>query len=232
MKTIKMWILMILWLVLITGCSAEREKVDPTAYRKIEGMPLTVLSIPVGHLKANCYLVYDPKTLDAVVIDPGSEAEKIVSLIKEQKLKVHKIVFTHGHGDHTKAAAEVKKATKAEVLINSNDQSILYEITADRFLTAGEKIQVGGQTLTVVLTPGHTSGGITLVTEGMAFTGDTLFNGSVGRMDLPGGNREALINSVRYLIDNLPPSTRIFPGHKTESTIGTEKDRYAGVYDF
>ena len=219
------WLFMILWLSFSTGCSVEKEKVDPNSYQKIEGMPLTVLHIPVARFKSNCYIAYDPKTLDAVVIDPGGEAEKIISLIKENKLKANKIILTHGHGDHTKAAAEIKKATKAEVLIHNNDASILYEITADRFLTDGEKIPVGGQTLTVVLTPGHTPGGITLVTEGIAFTGDTLFNGGIGRTDLPGGSMEALNSSIKYLLFNLPPSTRIFPGHKTDSTIGTEKSR-------
>ncbi|MDD5131531.1 MAG: MBL fold metallo-hydrolase [bacterium] len=227
MRTMRMsWLLMILGLLFLTGCSVEQEKVDPNSYHKFEGLPLTVLNIPVARFKSNCYIAYDPKTLDAVVIDPGGEAEKIISLAKENKLKVKKIILTHGHGDHTKAASEVKKATKAEVLIHSNDASILYEITADRFLTDGEKIPVGGQTLTVVCTPGHTPGGITLVSEGLAFTGDTLFNCGMGRTDLPGGSKEALDSSIKYLLFNLPPSTRIFPGHKTDSTIGAEKSRY------
>ena len=231
MKAIRMiWLGLTLILSVMAGCSMETAKVDPNTYSKIEGMPLTILLVPVGNLQTNCYLVYDPKTLDAIVIDPGAEEEKINSLIKEYKLKVGKIILTHGHGDHTMAVAGVKEATKANVYIHSNDQSILNGVTADRYLMAGENIQIGEQALTVVLTPGHTPGGITLVGNGMAFTGDTLFNGTVGKTNLPGGNEAALVNSIKYLICNLPPETRIFPGHKTESTIGAERDRYKEAF--
>jgi hydroxyacylglutathione hydrolase len=227
MKKIRIrWFLMTLMLLFITGCSVGTAKVDPITYRKIEGMPLTILAAPVDNRLANWYIVYDPNTLDAVLIDSGTQAEKIISLVKEYKLTLHKIILTHWHGDHTLTAGDVKSATGAEIMIHKNDQSSLQGVTADRLLMAGEQIKVGGQALTVAFTPGHTAGGITLVGPGMAFTGDTLFSDGVGNTREPGGDQEQLGNSLRYLLTNLPPETRIFPGHKIDSTIGAQRDKY------
>ncbi len=198
---------------------------------------MKIKSIIVGPIQSNCYIVYDEKSLEALVIDPGEEAGKIVRAIDDNHLKVRYIVCTHGHFDHIGAVTGVKKHTGAKVAINKNDIEIYRharEFAAswgfhidqppdpDLLVEDGDEIVAGGLQLRALITPGHSPGGICLYGKGVLFTGDTIFAGSVGRTDLYGGDVEELKKSFARLI-LLPADTEIFPGHGSSSTIRKEK---------
>lgn len=194
---------------------------------------------PVGPMGANCYLLGCPETQEGVIIDPGGEAEKIKSRVEEMGLKVVYIVLTHGHIDHIMAVDEVRRATGARVAIHADDASMLVDPSlnlsafmgrrlsftpADVLLRDGDVLPFGKQKLEVIHTPGHTPGGICLYTPGYLFTGDTLFAGSIGRTDFPGGDFDTLINSIRNRLFTLPEDTSVYPGHMNYTTIGYERD--------
>ncbi len=198
---------------------------------------MKIRNIIVGPIQSNCYIVYDEKSLDALVIDPGEEAGKIMREIEEGHLKVHYIVCTHGHFDHIGAVAEIKKKTGAKVAINKNDIELYRharEFAAswgfyidqppdpDLLVEDGDEFVAGSLQFRVLITPGHSPGGICLYGNGVLFTGDTIFEGSVGRTDLYGGDVEELKKSFERLI-LLPADTEIFPGHGSSSTIRKEK---------
>jgi glyoxylase-like metal-dependent hydrolase (beta-lactamase superfamily II) len=188
----------------------------------------------------NCYIVGCEETAKAAVIDPGAEPERILEALKKSRLKPVYIVNTHGHPDHVSANAPVKRRTSALILIHELDASLLSsprldsEIELlldvgenspppDRLLKDGETIRVGKVTFQVLHTPGHTPGSICLLAEGSLFTGDTLFAGSVGRTDLPGGSPEALRNSLQRKLLPLDDGLTVYPGHGPPSTLGYEK---------
>lgn len=192
---------------------------------------------PVGALEANCYIVGCRETGEAAVVDPGAEGERILSRLERLGLKCRYIILTHGHADHIGALARVREATGAQVLIHERDAGMLTSPArnmsmfvgqalrlepADRLLNDGDEIQVGNLTLKVLHTPGHTPGGICLHLDDALITGDTLFAGSVGRSDFPGGSHEQLINSIKKKLLAFPPQTRVLPGHGPASTIGEE----------
>lgn len=194
--------------------------------------------LPVGPIMANCFILGCEKTKDAVVIDPGDEAETILSSLAESELKLKFIINTHGHFDHTGANKKVKDATGAPILIHPLDAPMLKRISAsaaawglfaedspppDRTLEDGDTISFGEITLHVIHTPGHSPGGISLYTDGSVFVGDTLFAGSIGRTDLPGGNFDTLISAIRKKLFMLEDHVRVFTGHGPETTIGEEK---------
>jgi hydroxyacylglutathione hydrolase len=194
--------------------------------------------LTVGPLETNCYILGDEKSKEAVVIDPGGDFEEIEGELKKLQLKVKYIILTHGHFDHTGALAQLKKATGAEILIHSADAAMLAstgqaqpfflessseDCSADRQLQEGDKIHFGEYSLEVLHTPGHTPGGISLVTDKMIFTGDTLFCGSVGRADLPGSSYKKLIDSIQTKLLSRSDDYVIYPGHGPESTIGEER---------
>jgi hydroxyacylglutathione hydrolase len=178
----------------------------------------------VGWLSTNCYVVGCEKTKEAVVIDPGlenqREAEKIFDFIKEKDLQIKYIINTHGHPDHITGNTIMKKATGAPVLIHESDASLVH---ADRKLRDGDVLHVGCLRLVVLHTPGHTKGGISLLTNQAVFTGDTLFSGAVGRSDFPGGSHKELIQSIRTKLLSLPNSFKVYPGHESPTTIGKER---------
>lgn len=195
-------------------------------------------TLTVGPLETNCYILGDEKSKEAVVIDPGGDFKEIEGELRKLRLKVKYIILTHGHFDHTGALTQLKKATGADILIHSADagmlsssgqaQSFFMEnaaenCSADRLLQEGDKIRFGEYSLEVLHTPGHTPGGISLVTDTMIFTGDTLFYGSVGRADLPGSSYKKLIDSIRTKLLNRSDDYMIYPGHGPESTIGEER---------
>ncbi|MGI6225128.1 MAG: MBL fold metallo-hydrolase [Peptococcales bacterium] len=201
---------------------------------------MKIKTIIVGPIETNCYLAYCGETKEGIVIDPGDEGEKIVNAIKELGIKIKYIVNTHGHHDHIKANEILKKFTNAPILIHAADAQMLTdanknlshftgertaELPADQELNDGDTIEFGNICLKVLHTPGHTLGGICLLctTEKKCFTGDTLFNGTVGRTDLPGGNYKTLMNSLKSKLINLPNEVKIYPGHGPHSTIGEEK---------
>ena len=192
----------------------------------------------VGPLQVNCYILADEKTREAVVIDPGGDAQDILKIIKDKDLKVKYIVNTHAHFDHVGANKAVKEATGAELLVHREDdvllgntagQARMFGMTtpsspkADRYINDGDVIAAGEVSLKVLHTPGHSSGGICLLEQGMVFTGDSLFAGSIGRSDLFGGDLMTLINAIKAKLLTLPDATKVFPGHGPASTIGDEK---------
>ncbi|MDK2823139.1 MAG: hydroxyacylglutathione hydrolase [Clostridia bacterium] len=196
--------------------------------------------LTVGPIETNCYIVVCPQTKEAVIIDPGDEGGKIVEAISSLDINVKYIINTHGHHDHIQANKEVKEATNAQILIHASDAQMLTnplknlshylglkttEPAADRQLQDGDSIEFGNIVFKVLHTPGHTPGCICLYNEAekICFTGDTLFNGSVGRTDLPGGNYKTLMNSLREKLVNLPNDVVIYPGHGPKSTIREEK---------
>ena len=191
----------------------------------------------VGPMESNCYILGCEKTLQAAVVDPGDEGHKILKRLEELKLKCTAIILTHGHVDHIGALKEVHSATGASVMIHTEDADMLTNPSrnlsmfmggniklkaADRLLNDGDTIEVGTVVIKVMHTPGHTRGGICLEAEGRLITGDTLFAGSIGRSDFPGGNHNQLIASIKSRLLNYPPQTPVYPGHGPSSTIGSE----------
>jgi len=192
----------------------------------------------VGELSTNCYILGDEKTNQGVVIDPGGDFDLIDENIEKLNLKIKYIILTHGHIDHIKALVPLKKKTKAKVLIHKEDLPILsnpiYNLSQftgedssfsepDLLLKDGDTIEFGKTKLLVLHTPGHTPGSISLYTDNLLFTGDTLFCEGVGRTDLPGSSQEKLLNSVKQKLFTKPDDTEVFPGHGPSTTIGWEK---------
>ena len=195
-------------------------------------------TIVVGALQVNCFIVYDEDSHDAIVVDPGDEAEKIIRLIEDRKLKVSRIVCTHGHFDHVGAVTRLKEKTGAAVMLHKGDLDIYMRAdkqgalwgfhieqppAPDMFMVEGDEVAVGRFRLKVLHTPGHSPGGICLYGEGVILTGDTIFAGSVGRTDFPGGSLTELKRSFARIIA-LPPETRIFSGHGPLTTVKNEKE--------
>ena len=178
--------------------------------------------ITVGPFQANCYVLGCEKTREGVVIDPGDEAFRIVREISRQGLTIGHILLTHGHMDHTGAAAELKRITGAPVRAHPLDASAAGP-GIEKTLEDGLEIPVGRYRLRVLHTPGHSPGGVCLAAPGAVFTGDTLFAGSVGRTDFPGGSHDLLVRGVREKLFPLGDSTRVYPGHGPATNIGRER---------
>jgi hydroxyacylglutathione hydrolase len=176
----------------------------------------------VGPYQTNSYILGCKTTREGLVIDPGDEVFRIVNEISSNGLKIRYILFTHGHFDHTGGAAELKRITKAPLLIHALDASGLAS-PPDGHLHEGQEIQVGTYRISVIHTPGHSQGGVCFCAPGAVFTGDTLFAGSVGRTDFPGGNHRALVAGVMNKIFPLGDHLRVYPGHGPASTIGRER---------
>lgn len=178
----------------------------------------------VGYLSTNCYVVNCEKTKEAVIIDPGIENETegnlILDFIKTNRLNVKYIINTHGHPDHISGNNFMKKATCASILIHENHKG---RANPDGKLREEDLIEVGNFKLVVIHTPGHTKSGICLIGENAVFTGDTLFAGSIGRTDFPGGSYKQLIHSIKTKLLPLPDNFRVYPGHESFSTIENEK---------
>jgi hydroxyacylglutathione hydrolase len=176
----------------------------------------------VGMYQSNCYILGCKETKEGAVIDPGDEVARIVNEITRAELTIKYILLTHGHVDHVGGVADLKKAIKAPVLIHKQDVVEL-GIEPDGYLSDGQEIQVGNYTLKIIHTPGHTRGGVCIHAPGVVFTGDTLFAGSIGRSDMPGGNHEQLIEGVVKKIFPLEDELRVYPGHGPHTTIGRER---------
>lgn len=193
-----------------------------------------VQTLVVSMFATNCYLVSCPETGEGIVIDPGAEGKRILHQIEKSGLKINGIVNTHGHIDHTGANGRLKEALRAPLLLPEKDLEIYCSpgfglgvlfgkpVQPDRLLKEGEQIPVGRKVLAVFETPGHTGGGISLYGDGVVFTGDTLFAGSIGRTDLAGGSYPLLIGSIKEKLMVLPPQTVVYPGHGPATTIETE----------
>lgn len=201
-------------------------------------MGMIIKELPVGPIMANCFILGCEKTGEAVVIDPGDEADKILMTLAESNLKVKYIINTHGHFDHVGANKRMKDVTGADILIHPDDAPMLGQLTmmatafglsaensppADRQIGDGDEISFGDITLKVIHTPGHTPGGVSFYTDKSVFVGDTLFAGSIGRTDLPGGDFNTLIRSIQGRLFSLGDDVRVYCGHGPDTTIGTEK---------
>ena len=199
---------------------------------------MIIKTLPVGPIMANCFIVGCEDTLAAAVIDPGDEADKILMSLAESKLTLKYIINTHGHFDHVGANRPLKDATGVPILIHALDAPMLNQLSAsaaawglatenspppDSMIEAGDTITFGKITLTVIHTPGHTPGGISLRTEGHVFVGDTLFAGSIGRTDFPGGDFETLRASIQNKLFLLGDDVQVYTGHGPQTTIGQEK---------
>ncbi|WP_303721075.1 MBL fold metallo-hydrolase [Malonomonas rubra] len=195
-------------------------------------------SLPTGPLQVNCYIVGCETTRKAVVVDPGGDVEQILALVKKLNLQVQLIINTHGHFDHVGGNRQLIEATGAELLLHEKDKDLLamaaqhaavYGLPTklspepNRLLVGGEMITVGELVFKVLHTPGHSPGGICLLIEDQVIVGDTLFAGSIGRTDLPGGNHQQLIESIQAHLLPLPDATVAHPGHGPATTIGREK---------
>ena len=207
---------------------------------------MIIKTLPVGPIMANCFIVGCQETMQAAIIDPGDEAEKILQSVADSNLEVKTIINTHGHFDHVSANKGIHAATNAPILIHALDAPMLEHISAsaanwglsaenspvpDRTLNDGDTVVFGKITLSVLHTPGHTPGGISLFTEGHVFVGDTLFAGSIGRTDFPGGDFTTLKSSIQDKLFTLGDDVRVYTGHGPETTLGHEKQHnpFVGV---
>ena len=199
---------------------------------------MIVKALTVGPLMENCFIVGCEETKQAVVIDPGDEADRILEEIQKLQLTLKYIINTHGHFDHVGANKGLKEATGAEILIHPLDAPMLGSISAsaasfglqgvdsppaDQTIQEGDTVSFGNITFQIFDTPGHTPGGISLYTDEHVFVGDALFAGSIGRTDFPGGDYDTLIASIRERLYILPDEVVVYTGHGPETTIGREK---------
>lgn len=192
----------------------------------------------VGVYAANCYILADEKTKNAAIIDPGGDYEEILRVIERESLRPQYIILTHGHLDHIGAVKEVKEKTNAMILIHELDQDMLTDdkknlsffvsakikkVFPDKLLKDGDKLDLGGLALEIIHTPGHTKGSICIKAGDIIFSGDTLFNGSIGRTDLPGGSYEEIIKSIKEKILIYKDEILVYPGHGSATTLGNER---------
>ena len=194
---------------------------------------MEIKSVCVGELMVNCYILADGG--EACVIDPGSEADKIVQISNNMGAKITKILLTHGHFDHIGAVKSLAEKTGAKVYVHKEDEIMLSDneknlnfmsevkvekCSADVLLNGGEVLKVGEKELKIYHTPGHSAGGISIYTDGSLFSGDLLFRGSIGRFDY--GNVRVELESLKFLVDTFPKETVVYPGHGEFTTIGEE----------
>lgn len=193
----------------------------------------------VGPLACNCYVVGDEATKEAIVIDPGGDAEELTAELAALELKVTAIVATHAHFDHIVAAEHLRRQTGAPFFLHADDHVILNWFEESGLLFLGQRLppppevdttpdegdilRAGTMELEVLHTPGHSPGSISLVAPEVVFAGDTLFNGSVGRTDLPGGDSDTLVRVIKNKLFPLGDDVTVYPGHGPPSTLGREK---------
>ena len=191
----------------------------------------------LGSFGTNVYVLADDETSETLVIDPGADCERLAEDLEQAGLKLKYIAVTHGHGDHTGAVATLKNACGGEFVAHRGDRGQI-EIPApwvttmmpgfvdppaiDRFVEDGDVLTLGELSITVIATPGHTPGSVCYLHGDVVFTGDTLFQGNIGRHDLPGGDGDLEIRSIKTRLLTLPAETRVLPGHGPASSIGEE----------
>ena len=201
---------------------------------------MDVRMLTVGPVGENCFLFRSDRSERALIVDPGEEAPRILKLVEELGVSVEGILLTHTHFDHIGAVAPVAAATGAPVWCPEIEVPVLADINsfvpwpgfgpfesydADHTVVGGEKLDLAGLEIDVIFTPGHSPGHVTysIPAERVLFSGDVLFQGSVGRTDLPGGDWGTLLSSIRTLVEEHPPETTVYPGHMGITTLGAEQ---------
>jgi glyoxylase-like metal-dependent hydrolase (beta-lactamase superfamily II) len=201
---------------------------------------MDVRSFTVGQVAENCFIARPDDSDRAVIIDPGDEAERILYAVDELGLSIDAILVTHCHFDHIGAVAPVAAATGAPVYCPEIEVPVLADIMsyvpwpgfgpyesydADEKVAGGERLELAGMEIDVIFTPGHSPGHVTyaIPSEAALFSGDVLFQGSVGRVDLPGGDWPTLLESIRGLVEGYPEETTVYPGHMGITTLGAER---------
>jgi hydroxyacylglutathione hydrolase len=196
---------------------------------------------PVGPLQCNCSIIGDEQTHEAMVIDPGDQIEGVLDILRQEKLSLKQIVITHAHIDHVGGAMKLKAATDAPILMNQNDYALLKmldmqaawigmrppgDVQVDEAIGQGRVLKIGEISSNVIHTPGHTEGSICVYfpAEKKLIAGDTLFAGSIGRTDLPGGSMDKIMRSLHTQVLALPDETEVVPGHGPVTTIGEERE--------
>jgi glyoxylase-like metal-dependent hydrolase (beta-lactamase superfamily II) len=192
----------------------------------------------VGPVQENCFLLRQDGSNEALIVDPGEEAPKLLGAIEELGLELQAILLTHTHFDHVGAVAPVARATGAPVYCPKLEVPVLQDIMSfvpwagfgpfeswdpEETVEGGEHLQLAGFEIDVIFTPGHSPGHVTYAVEDALFSGDVLFEGSVGRTDLPGGDWSVLSRSIESLLDRYPDEQRVFPGHMGLTTLGRER---------
>jgi glyoxylase-like metal-dependent hydrolase (beta-lactamase superfamily II) len=203
-------------------------------------MSLDVRMLTVGPIAENCFVVRREGSGSALVVDPGEEHERILATVDDMGARVEAILVTHCHFDHVGAVAPLATATGATVYCPEIERKVLADIMsyvpvpgigpyescdADETVRGGETLELAGMTIDVISTPGHSPGHVTYSVrdEKAIFSGDVLFQGSVGRVDLPGGDGPTLMRSIRELVESHPPETGVYPGHMGVTTLGAER---------
>lgn len=196
-------------------------------------------TLAVGPLETNCYVIWDTETHDAAIIDPGGDKQLIVDSIISHGLSVKYILLTHGHFDHVYFADDLSRDYDAEVAMHESDieqmeqgkslaemfydGSSYVEFLPSQLLTDGDVLHLGESVIEVIHTPGHSQGGICFVTDAGVFCGDTIFAGSIGRADFPGGSHSQLIASIHAKLLSMKDETPLYPGHGPATTVGRER---------
>lgn len=202
---------------------------------------MIIKAIPAGIYDANCYIVMDEKTKDAVVLDPGGDGEMLERAIKDMGANVKSILLTHGHMDHVGGVEYLSDKLNVPFYISKIDEEYMEKDNyvfgsirnANGYLEDGNELSFGSLNIKVIATPGHTKGGLCFLIEDKLFTGDTLFQGSIGRTDFIGGSFPEIINSIKTKLLPLGDEIEVYPGHGPKSSIGYEKgyNVYLNDYD-
>ena len=200
---------------------------------------MIIKNIVVGPLEVNCYILGCEDTKEAAIIDPGENADEIISNIEKEGLNPKFIINTHAHFDHIGGVKVIQDHFKIDFILhegdlflveNASEQATAFGLkpiskpVVNKNATNGEKVNLGNKSITVIHTPGHSPGGVCYYSDNNVFVGDTLFAGSIGRTDLPGGSYDTLINSIKENLFPLGDSTIVYPGHGPSTTIGNEKE--------
>lgn len=192
---------------------------------------------PAGIFQANCYIIGDEKSKLGIIVDPGGDSKGILNQCNGMELDIKYIILTHGHGDHIGAVQDIKAVTGAKILMNKKDEYLIKggnknlmpilrdikEFEIDEYIKEGHIIKLGDLNISVIETPGHTPGGISLKLDNILITGDTLFKGSIGRTDFEFGSYDELISSINKKLMVFNDETIVYPGHGPSTTIGYER---------